>query len=466
MSLKFKYILFVVWIGVLWFSFRFLNYELRRIKTFPQIKPRKIGFVVARIGGKDGVSEEALHWMRILKTDGHEIYVFTGENENPQRLQGLAEEVYAVKECALCDHSNQDILKIAFEYQIMVPEDVLLDFIYARKDRIKTQLLDFIAQNQIDVLIVENALSLPVQIPLALALREVISETGIQVIARHHDFYWEGEREQLFRTRYPHIAVMLNELFPPDLPIVHVTINSITQENLGQRGTSSRVIPNCFSYGENIKEISELDKEEIRNLLGINPGDRIFLVPTRVVKRKNIELAVEIVEDLESMGYENLKLVVSLAVEDQEYKQQLEEVARDKGVDLIFAYDMLRGSRFSPWDIFWISDIVIIPSRWEGFGNNLLEAIAYRKPIVVYSYPVLQKDILPQGFDFITINEDNSNLNAVEEQIKLILDTISSEGHYPRGVQEAIEHNYQLAEQVFSYIQIRTMLRDILSSLP
>jgi hypothetical protein len=303
---------------------------LRRIKSQNYIKPRRIGFVITRIGGKDGVSEEALHWMRILKKDGHEIYVFTGKNENPQRLGGLIKGVYISEGSALSDSRNQDILRTAFEYKVMIPEDVLVDFIYTRKDEIKAQLLDFIRENQIEVLIVENALSLPVQIPLALALKEAISETGIKVIARHHDFYWEGGREESFKTRYPQIAEMLDELFPPDLPILHITINSITQENLRKRGINSQVVPNCFSYGDGIQEISEEEKQELRELLGIKSRDRVLLVPTRAVRRKNIELAIEIVEDLHSRGYSNLKLIVSLAVEDQRYREELERLAEEK----------------------------------------------------------------------------------------------------------------------------------------
>jgi glycosyltransferase involved in cell wall biosynthesis len=127
---------------------------------------------------------------------------------------------------------------------------------------------------------------------------------------------------------------------------------------------------------------------------------------------------------------------------------------------------MLADSEFSPWDIFWVSDLVIIPSRWEGFGNNLLEAIAYKKPVVVYSYPVLESDILPKGFDFITVSENESNLPQVEETIGAILDYLARNGDYPDWVREAIEYNYNLANQVFSYAQIGNMLRAIISSLP
>ena len=44
------------------------------------------------------------------------------------------------------------------------------------------------------VLVVENALSLPMNVPLAVALTEVIAETNIATVAHHHDFWWERDR--------------------------------------------------------------------------------------------------------------------------------------------------------------------------------------------------------------------------------------------------------------------------------
>ena len=62
------------------------------------------------------------------------------------------------------------------------------------KTHLKNRLEGFAADFGIDLLVVENALSLPMNVPLAVALTELIAETNIATVAHHHDFWWERER--------------------------------------------------------------------------------------------------------------------------------------------------------------------------------------------------------------------------------------------------------------------------------
>jgi hypothetical protein len=62
------------------------------------------------------------------------------------------------------------------------------------KDHIKVHLQRFVQRFGIDILVAENALSLPMNVPLRLALTEFLAETPRVTIAHHHDFYWERRR--------------------------------------------------------------------------------------------------------------------------------------------------------------------------------------------------------------------------------------------------------------------------------
>ncbi len=90
------------------------------------------------------------------------------------------------------------------------------------------------------LLIIENALAIPLNIPLGIAITEFIAETGIHTIADHHDLYWE-------RNRFLVNCVWdyLDTCFPPRLPSIrHIVINSPAAAQLSyRRGISAPAHP-------------------------------------------------------------------------------------------------------------------------------------------------------------------------------------------------------------------------------
>ena len=96
-----------------------------------------------------------------------------------------------------------------------------------------------------DLLVPRNALAIPMNLPLGLALTEFIAETGIHTFARHHDFYWERQR---FVVNAVHD--ILDATFPPSLPsIKHVVINSPARSELAQRkGIAASMVANVFDF--------------------------------------------------------------------------------------------------------------------------------------------------------------------------------------------------------------------------
>jgi len=117
--------------------------------------------------------------------------------------------------------------------------------IHALRSHLKSCLYAFIRHFNIELIVAENVFSIPMHIPLALALTETVAETQIPTIAHHHDFYWE-------RTRYSVNAVSdyLAMAFPPTLAnIEHVVINSGAQRELARRtGIISTIIPNVLDF--------------------------------------------------------------------------------------------------------------------------------------------------------------------------------------------------------------------------
>jgi hypothetical protein len=403
-----------------------------------------IGFVSTRFAGTDGVTLEASKWATVLKSKGHRCYWFAGE------LDRRPENSFRVPEAHFKYDQNQWINQRVFG--VTLRKSSVTETIHALKAILKVQLRDFIEMFKIDMIIAENALTIPMHIPLGVALTELIAETQIPTIAHHHDFYWE-------RTRFSVNAVgdFLRMAFPPNLPsIEHVVINSSAQEELALRnGIASIIIPNVIDF-QNPPVIDAVQSKRLRESIGLEKDDIMILQPTRVVQRKGIEHAISLVEDLNDPRY---KLVVSHEAGDEgfEYVDWLKQKAEERGVDMRWVTtriaDPFNGDNNKEnstlWDVYPYADLITYPSLYEGFGNAFLEAVYFKKPLLINRYSIFVKDIEPMGFDLIVM--DGFITKKIVASVKEVLE---SEGRR----RQMVEHNFKLAAKHYSYSIVRRWL--------
>jgi glycosyltransferase involved in cell wall biosynthesis len=194
--------------------------------------------------------------------------------------------------------------------------------------QLKRALQDFVDEFQVDVLVAENVFANPLNLPLSMALRRVVAETGIATIAHNHDFYWE--RERFSPTSVDDVLV---STFPPKLPNVRqVVINTQAQRALAERGYESTFVPNVFDFARPALGPDDYNAD-LRSELGLAEGDLFFLQPTRVVRRKGIELAIELVRRLADLP---IKLIITHHAEFDtlDYLEEIQAVAARCHVDL------------------------------------------------------------------------------------------------------------------------------------
>lgn len=327
-------------------------------------------------------------------------------------------------------------------------------------DYLKSTLYRFADQHRIDLLVAENAVTLPMNLPLGLAITEFLAETGLPAIAHHHDFFWE-------RSRYSVSGVndILDAAFPPRLPrLGHAVLSTQAREQLSLRkGVGAAVIPNVFDFEKPAPRPDEYSAD-LRQELGLAEEDLFILQPTRVVPRKGIEHAIRLAGMLD---HPRCKLVISHDAGDEgyEYLETLRELAEREGVDLRTVSDRVGEARgrdasgrkiFTLWDIYPHCDLVTYPSLLEGFGNALLEAIYFKKPIMVNRYSIFIEDIEPKGFRFALMDGLVTRL-TVSQTERLLGDE-----NFRR---ETVDHNYEMARRFYSYEVLRQGLTGILTSL-
>lgn len=185
-----------------------------------------------------------------------------------------------------------------------------------------------------------------------------------------------------------------------------------------------QIIPNGISVEEYLK-IDEITKELMKRL-ALSFDDFIIVTPVRVLPRKNIELALNVVSELVHIsGRKRIKLLItgppSTDTESVSYEAKLRNIIKMRRLQdtVIFCHDLISFRRqfskdkivkWSVADVYNIADLVFIPSKEEGFGLPVIEAGASRKPIFCSRIPpfqeLIREDIEGYMFDLKNPPED------------------------------------------------------------
>jgi glycosyltransferase involved in cell wall biosynthesis len=318
-------------------------------------------------------------------------------------------------------------------------------------------LLAFIAEFDVDVIIAENCLSIPMQLPLGLALTGVLERTGIRSIGHHHDFSWERER---YGARPLAVDLVLSRAFPPRLPDMrHLVIHSAASRELRRRiGAEPTLLPNVMDFDRDPRACGLAgDGARFRAAAGLDEHHNVVLHPTRVIPRKNIEASVELAAALAGSGVPHVTLVITHAEGDEgtEYGAAIRHLAARLGVDLHFTPTRADGQGAGAGgptlaDAYAGADLISYPSTVEGFGNALLEAFYYRRPVLVNRYRAYEDDIAPAGVHCIEISSGRLSRAAVSRAKDWLL--------APGRWQDAVERNFEVGRARFSYRVLRDRL--------
>ena len=417
----------------------------------------RILILATRISGNDGVSLEAVRWGEIFERMGHKVTFTAGQLD---RAGILIPELH---------FNNPKVLRLHDKviYSRGIYKKIERE-VFELAGVIEGKLLEMFNRNgKIDLLVVPNALSLPMHFPLAVALARVIEELKIPTIARHHDFWWE--RGRFMKST---MFEFFKRWFPSDCPNTkHVVINSIAKKELKERtGLDAEIIWDSFDYQSNLNKIDSYSKNW-RKDFKIDEDDIVFLQATRIVPRKRIELAVELVKRLN-----NPKTVLVLAGysgdEAGVYEGKIRRLVKRSKVRCRFIKNQVSSQReivkiangkkpirkriYTLWDCFVNTDYVTYPTEVEGFGNQFVETVYFKKPIIITPYRVFKKDIAPLGFKTITMPHEVTD-KVIDEVWGLINNTEKRK--------RMVEENFELGKKYFSYIWVDKKLRKLLKEM-
>jgi glycosyltransferase involved in cell wall biosynthesis len=266
------------------------------------------------------------------------------------------------------------------------------------------------------------------------------------------------------------VEELLEKYFPPVGEWVRqVVINSIAKKDLAERkGVVADVLYDCMDMVSNSDE-ENLGCREMLKAFGVTGEDLVVLQATRIVRRKNIEIAMDVVKEMEKyldkLGKKRVVLVMAGYAEkrDEGYLETLRKYGEKLRINIVELNGMnnshngQEGKRCGLMDIYKFADLVTYPSGYEGFGNQFLEAVWAKKPIVVYEYPVYKTDIKPLGFEVVSLGDElkfdagsglvSVNHEVIEKCCAQVAEVISNQ----EIRKNMVEKNFEIAKENFSF---------------
>ncbi len=287
-------------------------------------------FVSFRFGQLDGVSIEAAKWQQVFRQAGYHVYQISGSP------------------------TVGDVSSVCLPWLSMGAGDNV--------PRNAGRILRAHMEGA-DVIVVENLLSIPLNIPAARALHWALEGCPSFICLRHHDLPWQR-----------------NAWVPSsDFPLIpagamNITINDHSRDELCARGIDARRIYNHFATTPILRSTYA------REAIGADEHTLVMAQPTRAIPRKNVPGGLAFARDLQAAGLRDRHLYWLTGPAEGGYGQELSVLLPSAELPTLHRPVLRRE------EVYAAADIVVFPSLEEGFGNPVGEGCAAGLPVVIGPY--------------------------------------------------------------------------------
>ncbi|HUF37175.1 MAG TPA: glycosyltransferase family 4 protein [Anaerolineales bacterium] len=289
------------------------------------------------------------------------------------------------------------------------------------RDRLADRLGELLAG--VPVCIVHNALSLHKNLPLTAALRLLSDAGDVRLIAWCHDFAWLDE----LYTPDLHPGYPWDLLRTPWPGVRYVAVSAHRHRRLAELFGLPEDEVTVVTPGVDAFEFLALPSpvRALAERLDLLAADPLILLPARITRRKNIELAVRVTAALLDRTPRPVLLVTGPPgphnPANAAYLDSLRDLRRDMGVEgqVHFVYE--QGEPGRPLHLpdeaiaglYRLADLMLFPSLREGFGIPVLEAGLARLPVFAADIPPVRES----AGEFATLFDPRSKPTAIASEI-------------------------------------------------
>ena len=353
-----------------------------------------------------GVESVIAHHARLMSANGHSVRLIAARGES------LSEQIPLII-LPLADSRHERVSEMKSQLD---RGEVTADF-----ESLRDELVEELqaALSGVDVLIAHNVCSLNKNLALTAVLYQLHAAQKLpRLILWHHDLAWTTPRYQPeMHNGYPW------DLLRTDWGrTTHVVVSHLRRRELALLMKISPDTVHIIPNGVDATRFYKLEEQtqsllEQTNLLDAAP---ILLLPVRVTPRKNIELALQTLKELQKQ-FPKAALVVTGPLgphngNNVHYFEELKKIRAQLELEGSFHFLAELVDTFLPdeviADFFRVADALFFPSREEGFGIPLIEAAFGHLPAFCADIPPL-RELGLEDAAFFSPDEDPAKVAAI-----------------------------------------------------
>jgi len=200
------------------------------------------------------------------------------------------------------------------------------------------------------------------------------------------------------------------------------------------RSVVTNIVVNSNTTASAIKSMSEYCKiptTVVYNGIAVNGRPSKKLTPTAIIvsrlsKEKGVDIAINCWKEVVNQLPDAQLVILGEGTEKETLKHQITHLKLEKNI-------VLKGFIENPSDIMAESRLLIMPSRWEGFGFVLLEAMSCHLPCIAFKNTSAEEIIEHDKSGYLIDIDDKNRLeNAI---IKVLKDDRLANSFGNRGFQ-------------------------------
>ena len=390
-----------------------------------------IGVILPEIGGFSSVSLEFFKWYHVIKELGHTVFILTGKSRDFTHNVTVMSDFFIENDYNM--YFSSRLFELTDDDGDVISEFEKLSF------RIESILNNWVETNQLDILIVENYFSVPINLPVSYALFILFQKISCKKIIKHHDAFYRSNLETLSKSSF--IRKLLVSCFPLDVEdTVHISCNRLVKSYLKEKcNVDSIIIPYVFNFNKSLElsgdnNFSDGYSSMLTESFEMLFSDKVLINFSDLLPSTNFEKMFHLLENIHDDSFK----IISIVREHKDYldyfnflNDKIHDLNLSSRIVILKEDDFLLNEYVNIDYLFTFARGILCFDSGVGFGQPLHMAIQHKCPLLICTQSHLDwLELSDLGCKRINISEKLTDQDIVSINRYLHLDLNWGELNY------------------------------------